>query len=47
MEMGVDDGRLWLRRVRGLPTLQELVDSIDPDNVHEEQFPNLIGRERW
>jgi antitoxin component of MazEF toxin-antitoxin module len=47
MEIGIDEDAVRLRRVRTIPTLQELVDSIDPDNVHEEQFPNLVGRERW
>jgi antitoxin MazE len=47
MNIGIDDGRVWLQPVRCVPSLQELVDSIDPDNVHEEQFPDLTGRERW
>jgi hypothetical protein len=30
-----------------LPSLDELIDGITPENVHEEQIPNLIGRELW
>jgi antitoxin component of MazEF toxin-antitoxin module len=47
MEIGVDRDQLWLKRVSTLPTLQELVDSIDPEDVHPEQFPGLVGKERW
>jgi antitoxin MazE len=47
MEIEVDDGRLSLRAVRQVPSLDELIDGITPENVHEEQIPNLTGRERW
>lgn len=47
MEIDVDEGRLSLRAVGHAPSLDELIDRITPDNVHEEQIPNLIGRERW
>jgi antitoxin MazE len=47
MEIDVDDGGMSLRAVRHVPSLDQLIDGITPENVHEEQIPNLVGRERW
>ena len=47
MEIDLEEGGLSLRPVAAVPSLDELVDKITPENVHEEQLPNLIGRERW
>lgn len=47
MEIDIEDGRLTLRPAGMPPCIDELVDRITPENVHEEQIPTLIGRERW
>jgi len=46
LEMAVDEGTISLRRVP-LPSLEELIDAITPENLHAPEFENLTGRERW
>jgi antitoxin MazE len=47
MDIEIEDGRLSLRPAGTPPSLDDLVDRITADNVHAEQIPNLVGRERW
>ena len=47
MRIEIEDGAVSLRAADAQPSLDELVDNITAENVHEEQISNLIGRERW
>jgi len=40
-------GRIEIVQRVGEPTLDELIEMITPDNLHSEQFANLVGAEVW
>lgn len=45
VEITIDDGNIVIRK--GISQdLQLLLDRITPDNVHDEQVRNSVGRER-
>lgn len=47
VEMGVDEGELWIRPAAPRrPTLSELLDRITPENIHAEvDWGPAVGRE--
>ncbi len=40
------DGEVLIKR-RASVSLRELLDQITSDNLHGEQFAELVGNERW
>ncbi len=40
------DGEVLVKR-RASVSLRELLDQITSDNLHGEQFAELVGNERW
>jgi antitoxin component of MazEF toxin-antitoxin module len=46
VEIVVDDGTLCVRKAQSRQ-LTDLIARITADNIHEPEFENLIGAERW
>ena len=46
VQIAVDDGVISIRKAPSR-ALTELIERISPENLHDEQAPNLIGKERW
>lgn len=42
-----ENGRIVLTPQTAAPSLDELVARITPENLHEQIFENIVGRETW
>ena len=45
--MHIDGSALRVVRIKSEPTLEEMIAQITPENMHEEQMTNFVGREVW
>lgn len=46
VQMAAGDGLIWIRKGTSRK-LHELIERINPDNLHNEQFRELGDNERW
>lgn len=48
VDLSVEDGELILRPVRKMYRLQDLLDRVEPENLHAEvETGEPVGRESW
>jgi antitoxin MazE len=46
VQMAVGSGLIWIRKGPSRK-LAELIERISDENIHDEQFTELVGNERW
>lgn len=47
LDFTVEKDVITLKPKKESESLEEMLERITPENLHEEQFTDLLGREKW